>query len=74
MASYYGEKRKMNISLNQILEAIKAKGITGSKNEIIFNLTNKFEVGELTIIKRLDFLTKIHNKMKIIDDEIYFED
>jgi len=54
---YYREKRKMHATLESMIKGSGKKGV--AQDQIIYSLTGKFDVGERSILRRIDLLERL---------------
>jgi hypothetical protein len=73
MASYYKEMHRVNQYIARIIDVARANKKSLSINEIVFLVTNNFEVGENAIRKRLTLICQISKDFDINEDEITFK-
>lgn len=74
MANYYNEKKRAFLDLAKLLDKAKEERKKELKIlNVTYWLTEKYEVGELTIMKRLKLLEQIRADFNIVGDTIVFK-
>lgn len=73
MGSYYSEKQKANIRIANIIHSGRNNKQELNINRIVYEVTKNFQVGELTVIKRIKLLQSIEEDFDIVGDTIVFK-
>lgn len=72
MSSYYRTKKMVLIKLNTLFESAKNKKTNIDLNGLRLQLMLNYEIGELSINKMVEALSKYHG-FKVIDDVAEWE-
>lgn len=72
--SYYKEKHKAYIKLDEMLESYSESKTNVSIDKILLILTSRFQVSEKSLLERIYKIQKVYNEFQVIDGFIMWNE